>query len=256
MQNENKNGNGRLAGQTAVVTGASRGIGRAIALRLAAEGASVVINYQGSKERAEAVKAEIEEQGGNALLYQCNVADFGACEEFLKAVTEQTGRLDILVNNAGITRDGLLMRMSEEDYDAVLNTNLKGTFNCIRFASRQMLKQKSGRIINISSVSGVLGNAGQANYSASKAGIIGLTKSAARELASRGITVNAIAPGFVNTEMTEGLSEKVKEGAVAQIPLGRFGEPEDIAETALFLASESARYMTGQVLHVDGGMAM
>lgn len=256
MQNENKNGNGRLAGQTAVVTGASRGIGRAIALRLAAEGASVVINYQGSKERAEAVKAEIEEQGGTALLYQCNVADFGACEEFLKAVTEQTGRLDILVNNAGITRDGLLMRMSEEDYDAVLNTNLKGTFNCIRFASRQMLKQKSGRIINISSVSGVLGNAGQANYSASKAGIIGLTKSAARELASRGITVNAIAPGFVNTEMTEGLSEKVKEGAVEQIPLGRFGEPEDIAETALFLASESARYMTGQVLHVDGGMAM
>ena len=187
MQNKNKNENGRLAGQTAVVTGASRGIGRAIALKLASEGASVVINYQGSKERAEAVKAEIEEQGGTAYLYQCNVADFGACEEFLKAVTEQTGRLDILVNNAGITRDGLLMRMSEEDYDAVLNTNLKGTFHCIRFASRQMLKQKSGRIINISSVSGVLGNAGQANYSASKAGIIGLTKSAARELASRGL---------------------------------------------------------------------
>ncbi len=256
MQNEKRTGNGLLEGQTAVVTGASRGIGRAIALRLASEGALVAVNYQGSKERAEAVKAEIEEQGGTALLYQCNVADFAACEEFLKAVTEQTGRLDILVNNAGITRDGLLMRMSEEDYDAVLNTNLKGTFNCIRFASRQMLKQKSGRIINISSVSGVLGNAGQANYSASKAGIIGLTKSAARELASRGITVNAIAPGFVNTEMTEGLSEKVKEGAVAQIPLGKFGEPEDIAEAALFLASKGAGYMTGQVLHVDGGMAM
>ncbi|KAI4442963.1 3-oxoacyl-[acyl-carrier-protein] reductase [Schaedlerella arabinosiphila] len=256
MQNEKKTGNGLLEGQTAVVTGASRGIGRAIALRLASEGALVAVNYQGSKERAEAVKAEIEEQGGTALLYQCNVADFAACEEFLKAVTEQTGRLDILVNNAGITRDGLLMRMSEEDYDAVLNTNLKGTFNCIRFASRQMLRQKSGRIINISSVSGVLGNAGQANYSASKAGIIGLTKSAARELASRGITVNAIAPGFVNTEMTEGLSEKVKEGAVAQIPLGKFGEPEDIAEAALFLASKGAGYMTGQVLHVDGGMAM
>ena len=206
MQNENRTGNGLLEGQTAVVTGASRGIGRAIALRFASEGALVAVNYQGSKERAEAVKAEIEELGGTALLYQCNVADFAACEEFLKAVTEQTGRLDILVNNAGITRDGLLMRMSEEDYDAVLNTNLKGTFNCIRFASRQMLRQKSGRIINISSVSGVLGNAGQANYSASKAGIIGLTKSAARELASRGITVNAIAPGFVNTEMTEGLS--------------------------------------------------
>ncbi|WP_285823730.1 3-oxoacyl-[acyl-carrier-protein] reductase [Schaedlerella arabinosiphila] len=256
MQNENRTGNGLLEGQTAVVTGASRGIGRAIALRLASEGALVAVNYQGSKERAEAVKAEIEELGGTALLYQCNVADFAACEEFLKAVTEQTGRLDILVNNAGITRDGLLMRMSEEDYDAVLNTNLKGTFNCIRFASRQMLRQKSGRIINISSVSGVLGNAGQANYSASKAGIIGLTKSAARELASRGITVNAIAPGFVNTEMTEGLSEKVKEGAVAQIPLGKFGEPEDIAEAALFLASKGAGYMTGQVLHVDGGMAM
>ena len=256
MQNENRTGNGLLEGQTAVVTGASRGIGRAIALRLASEGALVAVNYQGSRERAEAVKAEIEELGGTALLYQCNVADFAACEEFLKAVTEQTGRLDILVNNAGITRDGLLMRMSEEDYDAVLNTNLKGTFNCIRFASRQMLRQKSGRIINISSVSGVLGNAGQANYSASKAGIIGLTKSAARELASRGITVNAIAPGFVNTEMTEGLSEKVKEGAVAQIPLGKFGEPEDIAEAALFLASKGAGYMTGQVLHVDGGMAM
>ena len=256
MQNEKRTGNGLLEGQTAVVTGASRGIGRAIALRLASEGALVAVNYQGSKERAEAVKAEIEEQGGTALLYQCNVADFAACEEFLKAVTEQTGRLDILVNNAGITRDGLLMRMTEEDYDAVLNTNLKGTFNCIRFASRQMLRQKSGRIINISSVSGVLGNAGQANYSASKAGIIGLTKSAARELASRGITVNAIAPGFVNTEMTEGLSEKVKEGAVAQIPLGKFGEPEDIAEAALFLASKGAGYMTGQVLHVDGGMAM
>lgn len=256
MQNEKRTGNGLLEGQTAVVTGASRGIGRAIALRFASEGALVAVNYQGSKERAEAVKAEIEELGGTALLYQCNVADFAACEEFLKAVTEQTGRLDILVNNAGITRDGLLMRMSEEDYDAVLNTNLKGTFNCIRFASRQMLRQKSGRIINISSVSGVLGNAGQANYSASKAGIIGLTKSAARELASRGITVNAIAPGFVNTEMTEGLSEKVKEGAVAQIPLGKFGEPEDIAEAALFLASKGAGYMTGQVLHVDGGMAM
>ncbi len=256
MQSENITGNGSLRGQTAVVTGASRGIGRAIALRLAAEGASVVINYQGSKERAKEVKAQIEEQGGAACLLQCDIADFTACEAFIKAAAEQTGRLDILVNNAGITRDGLLMRMSEADYDAVLNTNLKGTFNCIRFAARQMLKQKSGRIINISSVSGVLGNVGQANYSASKAGVIGLTKSAARELAGRGITVNAIAPGFVNTEMTEGLSDKVKEGAVAQIPLGRFGEPEDIAAAAAFLASEGARYITGQVLHVDGGMAM
>ena len=174
----------------------------------------------------------------------------------MKEVVKVFGKIDILVNNAGITKDGLLMKMSEEDYDAVLNTNLKGTFNCIRFVTRQMLRQKSGHIINMASVSGVLGNAGQANYAASKAGVIGLTKSAARELASRGITVNAIAPGFINTEMTAVLSDKVKEGAVAQIPMGTFGEPEDIAQTAVFLASEKARYITGQVLCVDGGMAM
>ena len=173
-----------------------------------------------------------------------------------KEIVSELGSVDILVNNAGITRDGLLMKMSEEDYDVVLDTNLKGTFNCIRFVARQMIKQKGGRIINMSSVSGVLGNAGQTNYSASKAGVIGLTKSAARELASRGITVNAIAPGFINTEMTEVLSDKVKEGAVAQIPLGKFGETEDIANAVAFLASEGARYITGQVLNVDGGMAM
>ena len=176
--------------------------------------------------------------------------------KMFKEIVSELGSVDILVNNAGITRDGLLMKMSEEDYDAVLDTNLKGTFNCIRFVARQMIKQRGGRIINMSSVSGVLGNAGQANYSASKAGVIGLTKSAARELASRGITVNAIAPGFINTEMTEVLSDKVKEGAVAQIPLGKFGETEDIANAAAFLASEGARYITGQVLNVDGGMAM
>ena len=184
------------------------------------------------------------------------VSDFSACEAFFKDVIETYGRLDILVNNAGITRDGLLMKMTESDYDAVLQTNLKGTFNGIRFASRQMLRQKSGRIINISSVSGILGNAGQANYSASKAGVIGLTKSAARELASRGITVNAVAPGFIKTEMTEVLSEQVQNHAKSQIPLGSFGNPEDVAEAVWFLASDKAGYITGQVLNVDGGMAM
>ena len=245
-----------LNGKVAVVTGASRGIGRAVAIRLASEGATVVINYNGSRERAEEVKAEIEQAGGKAESKQGNVSDYQACEEMCKEIVSELGSVDILVNNAGITRDGLLMKMSEEDYDAVLDTNLKGTFNCIRFVARQMIKQRGGRIINMSSVSGVLGNAGQANYSASKAGVIGLTKSAARELASRGITVNAIAPGFINTEMTEVLSDKVKEGAVAQIPLGKFGETEDIANAVAFLASEGARYITGQVLNVDGGMAM
>ena len=245
-----------LEGKTAIVTGASRGIGRAVALKLAEEGAAVVINYNGSADRAEEVKNEIEKNGGKAEVMQCNVSDFQACENFIKEVTAKFGRIDILVNNAGITRDGLLMRMSEDDFDAVIDTNLKGTFNCIRFASRQMMKQRSGRIINLSSVSGVLGNAGQANYCASKAGVIGLTKSAARELASRGITVNAIAPGFIHTEMTQVLPEKVKEASIAQIPLRAFGEPEDIAEAAAFLASEKARYITGQVLCVDGRMAM
>ena len=218
-----------LEQKVAVVTGASRGIGRAIAEKLAEEGVFVVINYRGNEEQAKQVQQTIKEQGGNA---------------------------DILVNNAGITRDGLLMKMTESDYDAVLQTNLKGTFNGIRFASRQMLRQKAGRIINISSVSGILGNAGQANYSASKAGVIGLTKSAARELASRGITVNAVAPGFIKTEMTEVLSEQVQDHAKSQIPLGSFGNPEDVAEAVWFLASDKAGYITGQVLNVDGGMAM
>ena len=209
-----------LTGKVALVTGASRGIGRAIALKLAAEGAAVVINYHGSMEKAKEVKAEIESDGGIAEIMQCNVADYQATEAMIRKVTDDFGRLDILVNNAGITRDGLLMKMSEEDYDTVLDTNLKGTFHCIRFAARQMLRQRGGRIINLSSVSGILGNAGQANYSASKAGVIGLTKSAARELASRGITVNAVAPGFIETEMTAVLTEKVRESAVAQIPMG------------------------------------
>lgn len=245
-----------LEGKIAVVTGASRGIGRAIAIRLAGEGATVVINYNGSKEKAEEVKQEIEGAGGKAAVCQCNVADFDQCQAFIQKVIDEFGRIDILVNNAGITRDGLLMKMSEEDFDQVIETNLKGAFHTIRFASRQMLRQKSGRIINLSSVVGVTGNAGQANYAASKAGVIGLTKSAARELASRGITVNAIAPGFIETDMTSVLSEKVKEGAAAGIPLGAFGKPEDVAAAAAFLASDEAEYITGQVLHVDGGMVM
>lgn len=245
-----------LKGKVAVVTGASRGIGRAVALRMAEEGATVVINYNGSAERAESVRREIEEMGGTASVYQCDVSDFSACERFFQDVINQYGRLDILVNNAGITRDGLLMKMSEEDFDQVVDTNLKGCFLCIRFVSRQMLKQRSGRIINMTSVSGVAGNAGQANYSASKAGVIGLTKAVAKELASRHITVNAIAPGFIETDMTDVLSDNVKEEAVKQIPLGSFGKPEDIANLAVFLASEKASYITGQVIHVDGGMVM
>ena len=202
------------------------------------------------------MKKEIEAAGGKAEVYQCNVSDFEKCQAFIQDVIKTYGRLDILVNNAGITRDGLLMKMSEADFDSVIETNLKGTFNTIRFASRQMLKQRSGRIINMSSVVGIAGNAGQANYASSKAGVIGLTKAVARELASRGITVNAIAPGFIETEMTEVLSDAVKEASVAQIPLGRFGKPEDIAKTAAFLASDDAGYITGQVIQVDGGMAI
>ena len=242
-----------LEGKIAVVTGASRGIGRAVALKLAEDGALVIVNYNGSKEKALEVKEEIGKKGGKAEAYRCDVSDFSACEAFIAEIIKEHGRLDILVNNAGITRDGLLMKMSEEDFDKVLATNLKGAFNTLRFASRQMLKQRNGRVINMASVVGV---AGQANYAASKAGIIGLTKSAAREMASRGITVNAVAPGFIETDMTEVLSDKVKETSVSQIPLGRFGKAEDVAAAVSFLASEEAGYITGQVLHVDGGMAM
>ena len=245
-----------LEGKIALVTGASRGIGRQIALALAAQGATVVVNYNGSTAKAEEVVNEITAAGGKAEAIQCNVADFDKCAELLSGIIKQYGRLDILVNNAGITRDNLLMKMSEEDFDAVISTNLKGVFNCIKHISRQMLKQKAGRIINISSVSGVLGNAGQANYCAAKAGVIGITKSAARELASRGITVNAVAPGFIATEMTDVLSDSVKAAATEQIPMKHFGSTQDIAETVAFLASDKAGYITGQVLSVDGGMAM
>ena len=243
-----------LKNKIALITGAGRGIGRAVALKLAGQGAVVVVNYNGSKERAEEVVKTILENGGTASAYQCSVSDFEACEKMIKDVIAQYGHLDILVNNAGITRDGLIMKMKEEDFDSVLNVNLKGTFNTIRHSARQMLKQRSGKIINISSVSGILGNVGQANYAASKAGVIGLTKTMARELGSRGITVNAIAPGFVDTEMTEVLSEEIRENACKQIILGRFGKPEDIANTAVFLASDKADYITGQVISVDGGM--
>lgn len=245
-----------LKGKVALVTGAAKGIGRAIALALAADGAVVVVNYNGSKERAERVVEEIRALGSDGMAYQCNVADTAATDAMIKDIIKIYGSLDILVNNAGITRDNLIMRMSEEDFDAVINANLKGCFNTIKASSRQMLKQRSGRIINITSVSGILGNAGQANYAASKAGIIGLTKTMAKELASRGITVNGIAPGFVDTDMTQVLSDSVKEAATAQIPLGRFGKPEDIANMAAYLASEKASYITGQIISVDGGMAI
>lgn len=245
-----------LKGKIALVTGAAKGIGRAIALALAADGATVVVNYNGSREKAEQTLEEVRKLGSDGMVYQCNVADTAAADVMVKDIIRTYGRLDILVNNAGITRDNLIMRMSEEDFDAVIDANLKGCFNTIKAASRQLLKQREGRIINITSVSGILGNAGQANYSASKAGIIGLTKTMAREMASRGITVNAIAPGFVETDMTQVLSDSVKEAATAQIPLGHFGKPEDIANMAAYLASEKASYITGQIISVDGGMAI
>ena len=245
-----------LTGEVALVTGASRGIGRRIAVTLAGYGATVIVNYNGSQAKAEEVVTEIEVNGGHAEAIQCNVAEFDEAKELIDKVVKSYGRLDILVNNAGITKDNLILKMSEEDFDAVLSTNLKGAFNCVKHVARQMLKQKSGRIINISSVSGVMGNAGQANYCASKAGVIGLTKSVARELGSRGITSNAVAPGFIETEMTAVLSDDVKKSMGEQIPLKRFGQTKDIAETVAFLASDLAGYITGQVIQVDGGMAM
>ena len=243
-----------LGGKVALVTGASRGIGRAIALRLAGEGAKVAINYAGNT--AKAVKAEIEQNGGEAILVQADVADSSAVEAMVAKVTEAFGQIDILVNNAGITRDGLLMRMKEEDFDAVLNTNLKGVFHCTKTVSKLMMKKRSGRIINMASVVGIMGNAGQTNYAAAKAGVIGFSKSAAKELAARGITVNVVAPGFIDTDMTAAMTDKAKELTLTGIPMKKMGTPEDVANAVLFLASDCASYITGQTVNVDGGMVM
>lgn len=245
-----------LQGKVALVTGASRGIGKEIALTLASYGADVIVNYNGSKEKAEEVVKEIIAMGRKAVAMQCSVADFDACGEMITKALADFGKIDILVNNAGITKDNLMIKMSPEDFGAVIDTNLKGTYNTIKHMYRPFLKQKSGSIINMASVCGILGNAGQANYAASKAGVIGLTKSMARELASRNITVNAVAPGFIATDMTDAMPESAKEATLQQIPLKRIGTTKDIAETVAFLASSKASYITGQVISVDGGMAM
>ncbi|RWR14093.1 3-oxoacyl-[acyl-carrier-protein] reductase [Siminovitchia fortis] len=246
----------KLEGKVALVTGASRGIGRATAIKLAEAGADVVVNYAGSTDKANEVAEQIKALGREAITYQCNVSDSDAVQSMAKDVIAKFGRLDILVNNAGITRDNLLMRMKENEWDDVIDTNLKGVFLCTKAFTRQMMKQRSGRIINVASIVGVIGNPGQANYVAAKAGVIGLTKSAARELASRGITVNAVAPGFIATDMTDQLADEQKEAMLEQIPLSKFGQASDIANAVLFLASDDANYITGQTIHVDGGMAM
>ena len=245
-----------LTGKVALVTGGSRGIGRAICLELAKEGAKVVVNYAGSQAAAEEVVEQIKAAGGEAIAVQGDVASSADADKMVSTTVETFGRIDILVNNAGITRDNLLMRMKEDEWDAVINTNLKGVFNCTKAATRPMMKQRAGRIINISSVVGIQGNPGQANYVSAKAGVIGLTKSNAKELATRGITVNAVAPGYIQTDMTENLGDDVKTKLLETIPLARMGQPEDIANVVSFLASDKASYMTGQVLSVDGGMAM
>lgn len=243
-----------LTGKVALVTGASRGIGRQIALTLASYGADVIVNYNGSKEKAEEVVAEILKMGRRAEAVHCEVSDFEACGKMITNILDAYGHLDILVNNAGITRDNLVIKMTEEDFDKVIDVNLKGSFNTMKHMYRPFMKQKGGRIINLSSVTGIYGNAGQVNYAASKAGIIGMTKSMAKELASRNVTVNAIAPGYIDTDMTQAMTDSAKEAVLAQIPMKRAGRPEDIAEVVAFLASDKASYITGQTIGVDGGM--
>ena len=245
-----------LENKVALVTGAGRGIGREIALTLAEYGADVIVNYNGSEERAKAVAAEIGEKGRKAVVMKANVSDADEVAALFEQSLKEFGRVDILVNNAGITKDNLILKMSEQEYDAVVDTNMKGAFLCMKQAAKLMLKQRSGRIINIASISGIIGNAGQVNYCAAKAGMIGMTKALARELGSRSVTVNAVAPGFIETDMTDVLPQQVKDGMLAQIPLKRAGQAKDVAEAVAFLASEGAAYITGQTLQVNGGMDM
>ncbi len=245
-----------LKGKVAVITGAGKGIGKAIALHFAENGSRVVVNYRSSATQVEEVIDTIRSTGGEAIAVQADVSQEEDAKRLIEAAVKQFGRLDVLVNNAGITKDNLLMRMTEQDFDSVIDTNLKGTFFCTKYAATIMLKQRSGKIINISSVVGITGNMGQVNYAASKAGVIGMTKAVARELSSRGITVNAVAPGFIETDMTDQLPDKVKEAMIASIPLKRYGIASEVAGAVSFLASEAANYITGQVLLVDGGLAM
>lgn len=247
---------GELKGKTAIVTGGSRGIGRAISIKFAENGINVVVNYSSNYDSAQKVVEEIQDAGGNALAVKADVSNIIQVDELVKKTVEKFGGIDILVNNAGITRDGLLVRMKEKDWNDVIDINLKGVYNCTKTVSRYMIKKRTGKIINITSVVGLIGNAGQSNYCAAKAGIIGFTKAVAKELAPRGINVNAVAPGLIDTDMTKTLPESLKKQMIEQIPLGRYGDPDDVANVVMFLASEDSDYITGQIINVDGGMVM